>query len=148
MNLNAVVSPPARGGKSESAFRTISEVSEELDVPQHVLRFWESKFNQIKPLKRGGGRRYYRPADVQLLRRIRDLLYKDGYTIKGVQKLLKDGGKAEAETEAEQSAEASSRTAAAPTAEAERTPRGGGQDRRAELQAVLAELMDIRTLLP
>jgi len=82
-----------RAGKSEAAFRTISEVSEDLDVPQHVLRFWESKFPQIKPLKRGGGRRYYRPEDVSLLRRIRDLLYKDGYTIKGVQKLLREQGK-------------------------------------------------------
>ncbi|HVI52231.1 MAG TPA: MerR family transcriptional regulator [Candidatus Sulfotelmatobacter sp.] len=82
-----------RAGKSEAAFRTISEVSEDLDVPQHVLRFWESKFPQIKPLKRGGGRRYYRPEDVALLRRIRDLLYKDGYTIKGVQKLLREQGR-------------------------------------------------------
>lgn len=81
-----------RSGKSESAFRTISEVADELDVPQHVLRFWESKFPQVKPLKRGGGRRYYRPEDVALLRRIRDLLYAEGYTIKGVQKLLREGG--------------------------------------------------------
>jgi DNA-binding transcriptional MerR regulator len=81
-----------RSGKSEAAFRTISEVADELDVPQHVLRFWESKFPQVKPLKRGGGRRYYRPEDVALLRRIRDLLYSEGYTIKGVQKLLREGG--------------------------------------------------------
>jgi DNA-binding transcriptional MerR regulator len=81
---------PRRTVKSEAAFRTISEVSEDLEVPQHVLRFWESKFPQIKPLKRGGGRRYYRPEDVQLLKRIRDLLYKDGYTIRGVQKLLRE----------------------------------------------------------
>ena len=85
-----------RSGKSEAAFRTISEVSEELDVPQHVLRFWESKFTQVKPLKRGGGRRYYRPDDVVLLRKIRDLLYAEGYTIKGVQKLLREGGPREA----------------------------------------------------
>ena len=78
--------------KSEAAFRTISEVSEDLDVPQHVLRFWESKFAQIKPLKRGGGRRYYRPEDVTLLGHIRDLLYRDGYTIRGVQKLLREPG--------------------------------------------------------
>jgi len=78
-----------RPQKSAAAFRTISEVATELDVPPHVLRFWESKFPQIKPLKRGGGRRYYRPEDVELLRRIRELLYRDGYTIKGVQKLLR-----------------------------------------------------------
>jgi len=78
--------------KSPDAFRTISEVAEGLDVPQHVLRFWESKFAQIKPLKRGGGRRYYRPEDVDLLRGVRALLYKDGYTIKGVQKVFRDQG--------------------------------------------------------
>jgi len=77
--------------KSAQAFRTISEVATELDVPQHVLRFWESKFSQVRPLKRGGGRRYYRPEDIDLLRRIRSLLYDDGYTIKGVQRLLKEG---------------------------------------------------------
>ncbi len=77
-------------GKSAAAFRTISEVADELDVPQHVLRFWETKFAQVRPLKRGGGRRYYRPEDVDLLRQIRDLLYTDGYTIKGVQRLLRD----------------------------------------------------------
>ncbi len=76
--------------KSAQAFRTISEVAAELDVPQHVLRFWESKFSQVRPLKRGGGRRYYRPEDIDLLRRIRSLLYDDGYTIKGVQRLLKE----------------------------------------------------------
>ena len=80
-----------RGGKSPGAFRTISEVSNALEVPPHVLRFWETKFPQIKPLKRGGGRRYYRPEDVSLLRQIRQLLYNDGYTIKGVQRLLKEG---------------------------------------------------------
>lgn len=77
--------------KSATAFRTISEVADELDVPQHVLRFWETKFSQVKPLKRGGGRRYYRPEDVDLLRRIRKLLYAEGYTIKGVQRLLREG---------------------------------------------------------
>ncbi len=79
------------GAKSAEAFRTISEVSQDLDVPQHVLRFWESKFTPVRPLKRGGGRRYYRPEDVSLLRRIRNLLYTDGYTIKGVQRLLREG---------------------------------------------------------
>ena len=82
---------PSRARKTPSAFRTISEVATDLDVPQHVLRFWETKFTQLKPLKRGGGRRYYRPEDVVLLRRVRDLLYRDGYTIKGVQRLLREG---------------------------------------------------------
>jgi DNA-binding transcriptional MerR regulator len=78
--------------KAPDAFRTISEVAEELDLPQHVLRFWESRFSHIKPLKRGGGRRYYRPDDVDLLRGIRRLLYSDGYTIKGVQRILREQG--------------------------------------------------------
>jgi len=78
--------------KGPNAFRTISEVADELHIPQHVLRFWETKFTQVKPLKRGGGRRYYRPDDIQLLRRISDLLYNQGYTIKGVQRLLREGG--------------------------------------------------------
>lgn len=81
-----------RKRKSANAFRTISEVSDALNVPQHVLRFWETKFSQIKPMKRGGGRRYYRPEDIVLLRGVRELLYEDGYTIKGVQKLLREGG--------------------------------------------------------
>jgi DNA-binding transcriptional MerR regulator len=78
--------------KSPDAFRTISEVAEDLDVPQHVLRFWETRFNHIKPLKRGGGRRYYRPDDIDLLKGIRHLLYGEGYTIKGVQRILKEEG--------------------------------------------------------
>lgn len=78
--------------KSPEAFRTISEVAETLDVPPHVLRFWESRFAQVKPVKRGGGRRYYRPEDVRLLRGIRGLLYDDGMTIKGVQKILRERG--------------------------------------------------------
>ncbi len=78
--------------KSAGAFRTISEVSDELDVPQHVLRFWETKFAQVKPMKRAGGRRYYRPDDVVLLKRIRDLLYSEGFTIRGVQKVLRERG--------------------------------------------------------
>jgi len=81
-----------RAAKAPSAFRTISEVADELLVPQHVLRFWEGRFPQVKPLKRGGGRRYYRPDDITLLRRIHTLLYVQGYTIKGVQRLLREGG--------------------------------------------------------
>ena len=80
--------------KSPDAFRTISEVAEEMDLPQHVLRFWETRFPQIKPLKRGGGRRYYRPDDVDLLRAVKQLLYGEGYTIKGVQKLMREQGAA------------------------------------------------------
>jgi DNA-binding transcriptional MerR regulator len=78
--------------KAPDAFRTISEVAEELDLPQHVLRFWETRFSQIKPMKRGGGRRYYRPEDVDLLRGVRLLLYSEGLTIRGVQRVLKDKG--------------------------------------------------------
>src|SRR3954467_5037481 len=78
--------------KSPDAFRTISEDAEDLDLPQHVLRFWETRFGQIKPLKRGGGRRYYRPDDVDLLKGIRQLLYGEGYTTKGVQRILKEDG--------------------------------------------------------
>ncbi len=78
--------------KSSDAFRTISEVAELLELPQHVLRFWETRFRQIKPMKRGGGRRYYRPVDVDLLNGIKQLLYEQGYTIKGVQRLLKENG--------------------------------------------------------
>jgi DNA-binding transcriptional MerR regulator len=78
--------------KSPEAFRTISEVADALDVPPHVLRFWETRFTQVKPVKRGGGRRYYRPEDVRLLRGIRGLLYDDGMTIKGVQKILRERG--------------------------------------------------------
>ncbi len=78
--------------KAPDAFRTISEVAEDLDLPQHVLRFWETRFSQIKPMKRGGGRRYYRPQDIDLIKGIRHMLYDQGYTIKGVQKLLRENG--------------------------------------------------------
>jgi DNA-binding transcriptional MerR regulator len=87
-----VLASAAVRNKSPEAFRTISEVATDLDVPQHVLRFWEGRFAQIKPVKRAGGRRYYRPEDVDLLRGIRALLYREGFTIKGVQKILKERG--------------------------------------------------------
>lgn len=122
-------------GKSPTAFRTISEVSEELEVQQHVLRFWETKFPQIKPLKRGGGRRYYRPEDVDLLRRIRDLLYRDGYTIKGVQKLLKEGG----------SAAVAKRDQTEPSEAL--PPLGLDIERRRKLVEILAELRAVQALL-
>ncbi len=122
-----------RGTKSAAAFRTISEVAGGLDIPQHVLRFWESKFSQIKPLKRGGGRRYYRPDDIVLLQRIKALLYDDGYTIKGVQKLLREGAlKASGE-----------HPAARPGA-----PRGDrAGSSQAELKEVLDELLAARDML-
>ena len=122
-----------RGTKSAAAFRTISEVAGVLDIPQHVLRFWESKFSQIKPLKRGGGRRYYRPDDVVLLQRIKALLYDDGYTIKGVQKLLREGGLKTSREEAP----------VIPDAAVEK-PEVGVQ---AELRAILDELLAAREML-
>jgi DNA-binding transcriptional MerR regulator len=115
-----------RTRKSADAFRTISEVADELHVPQHVLRFWETKFPQVRPLKRGGGRRYYRPEDVLLLRRVADLLYTQGYTIKGVQRLLREGGGALQENippaPAEERAAAEAERISALTAEPPRRP--------------------------
>jgi DNA-binding transcriptional MerR regulator len=128
-----------RGTKSAGAFRTISEVATELDVPQHVLRFWETRFSQIRPLKRAGGRRYYRPEDVELLRRIRGLPYQHGYTIKGVQKLLRDGGKA-ADTPV---AAVEDEPASEEAAEADEAP----SPRRAAINAAIDELVELRNLL-
>ncbi len=125
-----------RGRKSPAAFRTISEVASELDLPQHVLRFWETKFPQIKPLKRGGGRRYYRPEDVTFLRRIRGLLYDDGYTIKGVQKLLRQNGTKAFITE-NGDAEPPEKTRSLEL----------GAEARTELEAILGELVALRDLL-
>ncbi|MDR4306146.1 MerR family transcriptional regulator [Chelatococcus sambhunathii] len=92
MSFEAGDEPRNVGGKGPDAFRTISEVADELGLPQHVLRFWETRFPQIKPIKRGGGRRYYRPGDVDLLRGIKQLLYGEGYTIRGVQRILREQG--------------------------------------------------------
>lgn len=133
----------AKSSKAAGAFRTISEVSRELDVPQHVLRFWESKFTQVSPLKRGGGRRYYRPEDIRLLKRIRDLLYVDGFTIKGVQRLIRERGVKALLEETEVKAEAA--PAAAPVA-APPAPKASQGERRAILAAI-AELSEIRKLL-
>ncbi len=131
--------PRRRTGKSATAFRTISEVSTELDVPPHVLRFWESKFAQVKPLKRGGGRRYYRPEDIDLLRSIRELLYTEGYTIKGVQKLLREGG---AKFAAPTPVTAGSVVKASSAPNAVPEPRT-----RDELKEILDELESLRDLL-
>ena len=129
-----------RNGKSDAAFRTISEVASELDLPQHVLRFWESKFPQVRPMKRGGGRRYYRPEDIDLLRGIRDLLHRDGYTIKGVQKLLRETGSKAMLAERE----SISPEPPAPTPSMPKTDSGR---RDAELKAILKELRTLRDVL-
>jgi DNA-binding transcriptional MerR regulator len=145
--------------KSPDAFRTISEAADDLDLPQHVLRFWETRFPQIKPLKRGGGRRYYRPDDVELLRVIKQLLYGEGYTIKGVQKLFKEqGARAVAASKQVDSAdrvgdaEGSRSTDAAPPVVAELLEDGAAATARpissravspADVQALRAALADI-----
>ena len=161
--------------KSEDAFRTISEAAEELDLPQHVLRFWETRFPQIRPLKRGGGRRYYRPDDVELLRTIRHLLYNEGYTIKGVQRLLREGAgpdrgdeapAAPHDDETEEAAEGELGLPEMPEGELERAVAEAGQTPeapvvepgdasagseverlRSALRDALAALGDIRTML-
>ena len=134
------------GGKSAAAFRTISEVATELNVPSHVLRFWETKFTQIRPMKRGGGRRYYRPEDIILLQQIRSLLYDDGYTIKGVQKLLRDGNPKKAPEQAEPVIEKTATVAEPVLGPIEPAP-DISPARRAELQGVLNELVALRKVL-
>ena len=139
-----------RAKKAPNAFRTISEVADELHIPQHVLRFWETKFPQIKPLKRGGGRRYYRPDDILLLRRISDLLYIQGYTIKGVQRLLREGGGQLSDnippaTAAERAAAEAERTGVAP--EPPEPARHPDTDEVARLRALLRHSLDELTAL-
>jgi len=136
-----------RSRKSEGAFRTISEVADVLDVQQHVLRFWETKFSQIRPLKRGGGRRYYRPEDIALLTRIHHLLYTEGYTIKGVQKLLKEQGK-KAVVEAANTAPANvpSRDEAVQK-EIKQAREGLSHSQRSLLENTLDELKSLRKLV-
>jgi DNA-binding transcriptional MerR regulator len=135
--------------KSPEAFRTISEVAEEMDLPQHVLRFWETRFPQIKPLKRGGGRRYYRPDDIELLRAVKQLLYGEGYTIKGVQKLMREQGAASVARglvggEATKAAAVETPAAARPAADAAPAAQRGDV---AALRAVLAGLREAERLL-
>ncbi len=149
-----------RAKKAPNAFRTISEVADELHIPQHVLRFWETKFPQVKPLKRGGGRRYYRPDDILLLRRISDLLYIQGYTIKGVQRLLREGGGQLSDDippapAAERAAAEAERAAPVPEARLELQSPGahpGERDEVLRLRALLTdalnELTALRRLLP
>jgi DNA-binding transcriptional MerR regulator len=150
----------ARLRKAAGAFRTISEVADDLHIPQHVLRFWETKFPQVKPLKRGGGRRYYRPDDIALLRRVSDLLYTQGYTIKGVQRLLREGGGRLADdipppNDAERAAAEAEQFARAPQLSflpPEPVPSGRRTSEAERLRSVLvhalAELEAIRALLP
>jgi len=126
-----------RPAKASTAFRTIGEVAEDLGVAQHVLRFWETKFPALRPLKRGGGRRYYRPEDVELLRRIRKLLYEEGYTIKGAQKALRATHPAARATRA-------SEPAAETTGDLGLQLGGGARQR---LLAIRAELEELRTRL-
>jgi len=135
--------PHRRAGKSCAAFRTTGEVSGELDLPPHVLRFWESKFPEIKPLKRGGGRRYYRPEDVELLRQIRQLLYQEGYTIRGVQKLLREGGPREKDAPAM----LFPLDPAADPPSAAGAPAPSRQALQTALEEVRRELLEIRALL-
>ncbi len=146
--------------KAPTAFRTISEVADDLHIPQHVLRFWETKFTQVRPLKRGGGRRYYRPDDINLLRRISHLLYTQGYTIKGVQRLLREGGGRLADdipppTDAERAAAEAERQQAEPPQLTLLSPEPAPARRpteverlRAVLTHVLAELETLRAKLP
>ena len=159
--------------KAPDAFRTISEVADELDVPQHVLRFWESRFREIRPMKRGGGRRYYRPDDVDLLRGIRHLIYGEGYTIRGVQRLLREQGLRFVQNVwqpgAPQPGHRPPEEASQETDDADEAERGGGDEERgdhapaprmpaaaggrlpreevAKLKAALAELSECRRLL-
>lgn len=150
---------PRRTTKAAGAFRTISEVADELAVPQHVLRFWESKFSQIRPLKRGGGRRYYRPEDVELLRRVAQLLYQEGYTIRGAQRLLRTGSAKSDTAPADQTLPFELDPLPADAAEEPSVGRVTQRPRekiepiadpaaRALLRSILDELEDLRHLLP
>ncbi len=136
--------------KAPAAFRTISEVALNLDVPQHVLRFWESKFQQIRPLKRGGGRRYYRPEDVDLISNIKELLYNQGFTIRGVQKLLKESGRGGiVRPSAIQGAPVSVQAASAVAVQTLTKPSGMNLPPavRREMEGLLVELKAMRDLL-
>jgi DNA-binding transcriptional MerR regulator len=153
-----ILSAPAAAStpieKGPEAYRTIREVADSMDLPQHVLRFWETRFPQIRPLKRAGGRRYYRPEDIERLRLIRRLLYDEGYTIKGVQKLFKEQGVQALSSAAQAHAGPSAEPAGA--AELAESAKGAGvsdpasklaDDDLAALRAALAELIDAERIL-
>ena len=135
--------------KAKGAFRTISEVADQLDVQQHVLRFWETKFSQVKPLTRGGGRRYYRPEDVAVLVKIHHILYKEGYTIKGAQKLLKGLSKGQvAQLSLQRLATEQSNTVQQSSNDTAQQPQQGLNTRqKAVLEAMLGDLIEIRDIL-
>ncbi len=139
--------------KSPTAFRTISEVAEGLALPQHVLRFWESKFQQIKPLKRGGGRRYYRPEDVKIIHDIKELLYNQGFTIRGVQKLLRENGTASllqsgiTDPQVPVSLQAAPQQSVSVAKPSQKCAEGLSSDKRREIEGLLAELKSIRSVL-
>jgi DNA-binding transcriptional MerR regulator len=148
------VPPPSGEMKSPTAFRTISEVAEGLALPQHVLRFWESKFQQIKPLKRGGGRRYYRPEDVRIIHDIKELLYNQGFTIRGVQKLLRENGSASLAKsgavfpQVPANIQAAAQQTAPRSVKAEqRLTEDLSLNKRREIEGLLAELKSIRKVL-
>jgi DNA-binding transcriptional MerR regulator len=130
--------------KSNQAFRTISEVSTELDVPAHVLRFWETKFPQIKPMKRGGGRRYYRPEDISLLKGVQSMLHVDGYSIKGVQKALREQGVKAISDRDDSPAVVSIDSGKAATAKTDAAAPALSSTERAELRGVLDALVALR----
>ena len=145
---------PSSEMKSPTAFRTISEVADGLALPQHVLRFWESKFQQIKPLKRGGGRRYYRPEDVKIIHDIKDLLYNQGFTIRGVQKLLRENGTGSiarsmiARLQVPTSFSTTTQQPVALAAESQKQkPESMSTDKRREIEGLLSELKSIRKVL-
>lgn len=143
-NENTPKNNVEKSRKSKSAFRTISEVADELDVQQHVLRFWETKFSQVRPLKRGGGRRYYRPEDVELLKRIHELLYTEGYTIKGVQKLFRQNGKNSVLEGEVGGASAVLETSVKPS---EKQKPGLNDQQKSVLKDMLSELKDLRAMV-
>jgi len=132
--------------KAPDAFRTISEAAEDLNLPQHVLRFWETRFIQIKPLKRGGGRRYYRPDDLEFLRGLKHLLHAERYTIKGVQKIIKDQGVKAVQRAGREQAAAQAAPAPPPQRAADRPAERPPQTRQT-LEAALAELVGCREAL-
>jgi DNA-binding transcriptional MerR regulator len=148
--------------KAPDAFRTISEVAVELEIPQHVLRFWESRFHEIRPMKRGGGRRFYRPQDVDLLRGIRHLLYGEGYTIRGVQRILREHGqrfvqnvwqpgapqptRMPADGSSDESAEPAEVAASAPHEPPQQQLEGAGTAEHAAARAAAGPRLDVRKL--